>query len=134
MLRPRREQELLKELVDKYYLHLKHVRAMAVEEESDRIAQGYDEFPYWHKYSFPMGALAQAEHKLIRLRTVCTQLPAEELLEDKNFAALLDNAIGLANYASFFGASLMLFKEEADGPPDAPYQELSRSGKLRGSY
>lgn len=112
MLRPKREEQLLQELVEKYYFHLKAARAMAEDEEAERIAQGYDAFPYWHKYSFPFGALAQAEHKLIRLRTVCTQMPAEELVTGDNRVALLDNAIGLANYALFFAATLMLLSEE----------------------
>jgi len=120
MLIPERERQLRQELAEKYYQYLSLARSMAVGEEADRIAQGYDKLPYWHKYSFPFGALAQAEHKVIRLRTTCESLPENELLEDDNYATLIDNAIGLANYASFFAATLMLLKEESERGGSSP--------------
>jgi hypothetical protein len=95
-------------------MHARAIREGATKEVEARHEEGYDALPYWHKYSFPMGALGQAEHKLVRLAATCREVPLEELLEDDTYATLMDNAIGLMNYAMFFAATLRLLKHEED--------------------
>ena len=109
MFLPKRERELERKLMERFWETFQDVRRRCRELIEDRIVAGYNEHGFWRTYSFPGGIMGMVAHKYMRVANILDGKAPEELLDDK---VLLDNLLDLSNYAALFATELLLLAEE----------------------